>query len=201
VLCALGLATAPPRWDAARTLLLSGPALSGERLERERGALLREAGATISQAPARVRVRHELRYRGQSFELAVEEELLERGRRRPGLEPDALCDAFAEAHERRYGYRDAQAPVELVNMRVSVWGAAPALAPLPTGARPPAVEEREVIFDGRASATRVLRGELPPGTRLEGPTLCALPQSTLLVPAGWSGTVDEHGTIRLERER
>jgi N-methylhydantoinase A len=201
VLCALGLATAPPRWDAARTLLLSGPALSGERLERERSALLREAGAAISQAPARVRIRHELRYRGQSFELAVEEELLERGHPHPGLEPDALCDAFAEAHERRYGYRDAQAPIELVNMRVSVWGAAPALAPLPTGARPPAVEERKVIFAGRARPTRLLRGEPAPGTQLRGPMLCALPQATLLVPAGWSGTVDEHGTIRLERER
>jgi len=43
-------------------------------------------------------------------------------------------------------------------------------------------------------------GELPAGTALSGPALCALPEATLLVPPGWSGEVDEHGTIRLHRD-
>ncbi|HEV3047176.1 MAG TPA: hydantoinase/oxoprolinase family protein [Solirubrobacteraceae bacterium] len=193
VLCALGLATAAPRRDAARSVMLSGGSLSAERLERERGRLVAEAAAAIAGTPQRVRVRHELRYRGQSFELAVEEEPLARR----GLEPDALRDAFARAHERRYGYRDEHAPIELVTMRASVWGAAPSLCLAPPAAAEPAVEEREVVFDGRALTTRVIHGELAPGTALRGPALCALAQSTLLVAPGWSGTVDEHGTIHL----
>ncbi len=36
------------------------------------------------------------------------------------------------------------------------------------------------------------------GTQVRGPALCAMPESTLLVPPGWSGVVDEHGTVVLE---
>ena len=69
VLCALGLATAAPRRDVARTVMLDGRSLSPERLSDERAALIAEASAALSSTPSRMRVRHELRYRGQSFEL------------------------------------------------------------------------------------------------------------------------------------
>ncbi|HYB24419.1 MAG TPA: hypothetical protein VED41_11520, partial [Solirubrobacteraceae bacterium] len=118
-----------------------------------------------------------------------------------GLDPQALRAAFARAHEQRYGYRDEDADIELVNMRASVWGRAPTLrlrgAP---GAGAQAGEVREVIFGGRALPSSVLRGELAAGTRVDGPALCAMPESTLLVPPQWSGTVDEYGTIHLRRD-
>ena len=41
-------------------------------------------------------------------------------------------------------------------------------------------------------------GELAPGARLHGPAVHALGESTLYIPAGWSGVVDQHGTIVLE---
>jgi N-methylhydantoinase A/oxoprolinase/acetone carboxylase beta subunit len=56
------------------------------------------------------------------------------------------------------------------------------------------------VFDGSTLDARVLRGELAPRTRVDGPALCALPESTLLVAPGWSGAVDEHGTLHLHRE-
>jgi N-methylhydantoinase A len=194
VLCALGLAAAAPRRDAARTLMLDDRSLSPARLSRERERLIAEACTALVIAPARVRVRHELRYRGQSFELAVEEEI------DPGtrpLDPDALRDAFAHAHERRYGYRDVDAGVELVNMRVSAWGPAPGTRLRLAEVAAPTAEVHEIVFDGEAVAARVLRGELAPGTRLEGPALCALPEATLLVPPEWSAEVDEQGTVHL----
>jgi N-methylhydantoinase A len=55
------------------------------------------------------------------------------------------------------------------------------------------------VFEGRPVAASVLRGELAPGTRVDGPALCAMPESTLLVPPGWAGDVDAHGTCHLER--
>ncbi len=207
VLCALGLAAAAPRWDAARTVMLDARSLSAERLSRERRTLIEEASATLTGsggragegAPARVRVRHELRYRGQSFELSVDEELEPSTHSSTGLDPGELCAAFARAHELRYGYRDEQAAIELVNMRTSVWGSAPSLRLRPRAGRSAGEEEvRPVIFDGRPVATRILRGEPAPGVRVEGPALCALPESTLLVAPGWSGEVDEYGTIQLE---
>jgi N-methylhydantoinase A len=208
VLCALGLAAAAPRRDVARTVMLRGPALSAQALQRERAALIAEASSALAGPAVRVRVRHELRYRGQSFELAVEEESHTGAAQPAWLDPGALCEAFATAHEQRYGYRDDGAEVELVTMRASAWGPAPALAP-PTGAPARAAsaadaaaadgpaERRRVIFDGRALPAHVLRGEPAPGSTIDGPALCALPEATLLVPPGWRGEVDEHGTIHL----
>jgi N-methylhydantoinase A len=161
-----------------------------------------------------VRVRHELRYRGQSFELPVDEEIapraresadrasdphppFRRGRQSIGLGPDGLREAFARAHELRYGYRDDDATVELVNIRVSVWGPSPSLRPRAPSAAAPAGDVRPIVFDGEPLAATVLRGELPPGTSLSGPTLCALPEATLLIPPGWSGEVDRYGTVHL----
>jgi N-methylhydantoinase A len=168
VLCALGLAAAAPRRDVSRTVMLRGSELTAESLHATREQLLAEAHGALSgeQALARVRVLHELRYAGQSFELAVEQS--------DEADVQALGEAFAAAHEQRYGYRDDGAEIELVNVRVSAWSDAPALAP------------------------RAGEGDLAPGSRVDGPAVYALGDSTLYVPAGWSGVVDEHGTIVLE---
>jgi hypothetical protein len=63
--------------------------------------------------------------------------------------------------------------IELVTIRASAWGAAPHLR-----------------LAGAA-------GEPTPGTAIEGPTICPLPGSTLYVPDGWWGEVDDHGTVHL----
>ncbi len=195
VLSALGLAAAPPRRDAARTVMLSSEQLDGPALEAAREALLSDAAVALGEQPRRARVRHELRYRGQSFELPVDEE---RGRISP-LTGAELREAFAGAHEARYGYRDEQAEVELVNLRASVWGPAPHLQPRAASAAPVEAGETQIVLGGRRLAARMLRGEPAPGTLVEGPALFALPESTLLVAPGWSARVDEQGTIVLRR--
>jgi len=68
-----------------------------------------------------------------------------------------------------------------------------------TSRRQPLEEVRPIVFDGEPLASSVLRGEPPPGTRLAGPALCALPDATLLVPPGWRGEADAQGTIHLTR--
>ena len=192
VLSALGLAGAAPRRDVARSVMLALGDVSRERLDSERATLMRAAREQLKEAPARVRVRHELRYRGQSYELAVDGDETDGG-------PQELVEAFAGEHARRYGYRDDDAAVELVNIRVSVWGTAPTLRPTGAAGARPRCGEAEVIFDDGAARATVMRGELPSGTRVAGPALCALPHASLLVPPGWSGEVDGHGTCRLER--
>ena len=160
--------------------MLSGPSLCTERLAAERGALVELAASQLAAAPARVRVRYELRYRGQSFELAIEP---------PGADdPRRLEDAFASEHELRYGYRDASAAVELVNdPRVRVGAGARAAPARRRRARKPRETTGVVRFDSRDVEARVLVGALPEGMRVSGPSLCALPDSTLFVPPGWSG--------------
>ena len=194
VLCALGLAAAAPRRDVSRTLLLDLDALTGERLQSVRSALVAQAGAALSTEPSRTRVRHELRYVGQSFELPVHEEP---SRTNAWLGPAELREAFETAHEQRYGYRDGAAGVELVNMRVSAWGQAPEMAPLAGPRDTRRGSRRMVVFGGEPIESEVLRGEPAPGEEVQGPALWAHAQSTLLIPPGWTARVDEHGTVRM----
>jgi N-methylhydantoinase A len=39
---------------------------------------------------------------------------------------------------------------------------------------------------------------LPAGERVEGPAVVEFPETTCLVPPGWSGTADDHGVFALE---
>ncbi len=192
VLCALGLAAAAPRHDVSRTVLLSGAELSAERLRAVRDAAVEQATAALAGKHTRLRVAYELRYAGQSFELSVEQSR--------SVDPDQLRESFAAAHQQRYGYRDEDSHVELVNVRVSVWGPAPELRPRADGETPGASArpaQTDVFFGGEALPSAVLRGELAPGTRLRGPGVCALADATLIVAPGWSGSVDEHGSCHL----
>jgi N-methylhydantoinase A len=221
VLSALGLAAAAPRRDAAATVMLSGEALTRERLRLEATRLLERAAGELDGPPRRGRVSWELRYRGQSFELPVERDLgvdgLGGGRPggRPGgvapggsergaedhadFDPQRLRDAFADAHEERYGYRDERGEVELVNVRVSAFGQAPALTLGGEVMEPAHSERTEVVFGCKRLVARLWRGEPPAGTAIEGPAVCALGEATVFVAPGWGGDVDAHGTIVLER--
>jgi len=208
VLSALGLAAAAPRRDVARTVMLAGAALEPAQLERERRALIEHALGELGEAggeAARVRVRHELRYRGQSFELPVEEEVdpahgraARGGLASGGLTPNQLTRAFAEAHEARYGFGGERAGVELVTMRVSAWGQAGTMRLRGHTAGSPSRGAQEVILDGERRRAALWRGELQAGTTVRGPALCAFPESTLLVAPGWTGEVNAQGTVRLE---
>jgi N-methylhydantoinase A len=189
VLCALGLAAAAPRCDAARTVMLSGERMSAQALSAACEQLIEAASRALGERPQSVRVRAEMRYRGQSFELPVPAS----GQSTPGQ----LRERFETAHEQLYGYRDADAEVELVTIRVSAFGRTPQARLAARDSTPPAREMRPVVLEGQEVQALCLRGELPPGTTLSGPAICALPESTLLVPAGWQGTVDRQGTAIL----
>jgi N-methylhydantoinase A len=90
--------------------------------------------------------------------------------------------------------------LELVTVRGSAWGQAPVLdARAPASGATRASETRRIVLDGQAVDAAILRGELAPGTRLQGPVLCALPEATVLVPPGWAGEVDAHGSALLRR--
>ncbi len=207
VLCALGLAAAAPRRDVSRTVMLRGPALRADALARVREELLAQArsaesredpadakahargaaAAGSSSAPAESssgsedfldanqRVRAHARFDARSrtvYELRYRGQSHELPVESDSTDPVVLREQFARAHERRYGYREDSGEVELVSVRASVWGAAPRLS---------------------------LRGADDVGRELvEGPAVHSLPEATLYVPPGWSGRVDEWGTVHLQ---
>ncbi len=171
VLAALGLVVAPRRRDAQRSVLRAGAALSAAAIAADVAQLAGAVGDALGEPDAAIATTYELRYRGQSFELAIP---FAAGA--PPATPQELRAAFEAAHEERYGYRDPDEQVELVTVRVSATTPAPA----PPGAAP-------------------ADGGPPPGTTLPGPVVVPLPESTLVIPGGWTGTVREDGAIDVRR--
>ncbi len=191
VLSALGLCASERRRDTARTVMLSGPDLSAERIAAEVSELLAQLDGSMDEAEPEVV--YEMRYAGQAFELSVP------GGTRP--DPADLCERFEQVHEERYGHRDPEGAVVLVDIRLALVapGPEPRLAAAPAGH----LEEsaRRVLFDGTWAETPVLRGEPAAGLLAEGPVIFELPEATFVVPPGWHSEVDEIGTIHAETRR
>lgn len=197
VLSALGLAAADRRASEQRTVLLADDGLTDGALGSARDELAAAARATLDAEPGengaevQVEVAYEVRYRGQAHELTV--------RDLPEANVAAVREAFETQHGERYGYRDAGTPIEVVTIRATARVPGPELdlaAGAAAGARR---TRRTVVFAGEEHDAEIVRGEPAAGERIGGPAVCELPEATLAVPPGWSGTVDDAGTIVLER--
>ena len=185
VLSALGLCASDRRRDTARTVMLSGADLNAKRIAAEVEDLIAATGSGFGEA--RPEVVYEMRYAGQAFELPVPGP--------PAPAPADLREGFERAHEERYGHRDPEGEVVLVDIRLAM--VVPGPEPDPAAAPAGRLEEgtRPVCFDGEWTETRVLRGEPAAGARAEGPVVFELPEATLVLPPGWTAEVDDAGTI------
>jgi N-methylhydantoinase A len=156
-----------------------------------------EPGRVTLEAVARVS------YEGQRYQIDVPLP----ARWTPGSSfPGSLrgvADTFQRHHRTSYGYirREPLAVFGLVVVGLAPVGSGHATATAfgggTTGTRPePAV--RDVWFPGGFRPTPVLgRSALEPGSRFEGPAIVDQPDSTTVVPPGWSGAADEPGSLVL----
>jgi len=192
VLSALGLAISDVRRDHVHPFLTALDAADPAEVEATFAALERRAGEQLAGDPRRTVARSaDARYQGQSFELTVDAGDL-RG----------LAGRFHAEHQRRYGYRMDDEPVELVNLRLvaTVPGDKPRLR---EGPPPPTVPcgRRRASFDGDWHEVDVVdRADLGAGSSVHGPAVVELAESTLLVRPGWRGTVDQAGALILEHQ-
>jgi N-methylhydantoinase A len=116
--------------EAAGVLSALGLAVSDERRDHVRSEV--KPLAEIGELPAEGEA--DLRYRGQSFELAVP------------LRPD-LAERFHQRHEERYGYADRTRELELVAVRTADVRPGPELE-LPAGERRTAEGPAVLELDG-----------------------------------------------------
>jgi N-methylhydantoinase A len=204
VLAALGLVVSPRRRDVQRSVLLTGDALTADAIARASDVLAAQAREQLGDdSGVELSATFELRYRGQAFELPVADE----------LHPDLadLRERFEQLHEERYGYHDPEQELELVTLRVS---ASIPGTDVELGADPRDSESngtgtgehaerptRTATLNGERIQLHVIGGAPSPGTTISGPAVVELPESTLLVPPGWSGEVDPTGTVHLRSER
>jgi N-methylhydantoinase A/oxoprolinase/acetone carboxylase beta subunit len=120
-------------------------------------------------------------------------------------EPDPLVAFYRDflaAHDRVYGYA-AEAPARFVNLRAVHRVAMKALPPgAPAAAqraRPP--QTRHVLIDpavGSEIAAVYERASLAPGQKFAGPAIVEQPDTTTLVPSGWSCRVEPGFHLLLE---
>jgi N-methylhydantoinase A len=197
VLSALGLAISEIRRDYAAPLLGGIDTLDPAALAAAWDALADRANADLGPGPAdsagpRLERLADLRYRGQSYELTV-----------GGTDPAGLAEAFQAAHQQRYGHRAEDEPVEIVAVRLvaTLPGAQPEITEPDPPDPAPAPGRRAVLLDGsRTDVDGYDRAALGRGSRLAGPAIVEFPESTCLVRPGWSGRIDDAGTLILRRE-
>ncbi len=142
----------------------------------------------------------DMRYLGQSYEI---ETVIDRADIRAGR-ASALADAFHDEHERVYDHADAEAPVQAVNLRLTVSGAVPkpALADAAAAPGPAAPRGRAAVFlDGAVrEASLYVRADLLPGQHFSGPAVVSQDDCTTVIPPGFAAEVDLRSNLILTRE-
>ena len=208
VASAIGLLTAEPKFDLARTQLLqltaaAIPAINGiyrelERQGKEQLAACRLFGSTLIERGA------DMRFAGQGYEINVP---LPEGYYAAD-DVEALRQAFFRAYTAAYGDRtfDRYEPVEVVHWRLT---ASSSIAPMVV----------QGLSSGNADATHALKGRRPvyfpesngftecrvfdryglcAGDEVTGPAIIEERESTVVVLPRSRAIVDEQGNIVVE---
>jgi N-methylhydantoinase A len=156
-----------------------------EQIPRERLETVRHAG---------------MRYRGQSYEVAVPV---------PALHgPDDLLDLikrFHDAHQRRYGHMAQAEAVEIVNFQVTAIGRIPKPATKrfdaaagPQQDAPSQIRQASFNATDACDVPVLRRGDLRPGVHVEGPAVIEEQTSTIVLYPGQRATVDDYLNIEVE---
>lgn len=149
------------------------------------------SGERVAPADRRAELTVDLRYVGQNYELGV---------RVPGtrmtLPPRGeLARLFFAAHDQSYGHHDPDAPVEVVNVRLTATGRLPSVTarpePRPATGRPSGT--RPIWFDesGPVETAVWRRSDLGAGAAIVGPAVVEQLDATTLVPPGATAEVDQ----------
>lgn len=150
----------------------------------------------------------DMRYEGQSYELNIPCFTAEHV---PSTEIEVLVERFHAAHALRFGYARTDAPVEVVNLRLTATGetdkppiqsVALADTDAAVGARlPRPYSQNPVIFEGDALPTDFYRREaLRPGNQIAGPAIVTEFSATTVVPPNFSAVVDVYQNLILTKK-
>ena len=152
-----------------------------------------------------LKIKHalDMRYEGQSYELNIPyftetETCLQ--------ETHGLVQKFHSAHEQRFGYARTNAPVEIVNLRLTATGETdkPSIQPLPLADADPSEAftlQNPVIFESEALTTDFYRREaLQPGNQIAGPAIVTEFSATTVIPPNFSAVVDPYQNLILTRK-
>lgn len=205
VFSAIGLLEAAPEYGFSRTMIADPLGLPArelaeayENLESGSYLRLRDEGLSDESTGSWWRTA-DLRYRGQAHELTVPAD----------MDPDSdadlaeqIVERFHQEHERTYGRRASDEPVDLVTIRSTFHVDFEEIVPLSVSA-PVTKQQSRTAYYGRetgAVLTPVIsRGELT-GEFRDGPLIIEEYDSTTLIPPNSKARLDEPGNIIIEVE-
>ena len=196
---ARGLLDADLRVSQVRSLLGDLETLDAGALEAAFAALEGRGAAELAaqgiEAANVAFVRElELRYAGQSFELAV-----------PAGTPfdadakNAALAAFHARHRTHYGFAAEGERVEAVTARSTSLGMLERKPGHEAAVAQPAPPPARALLERRDALPVYAREHLPPGACFAGPAVVEQYDTTTFVAPGWSATVDGWGNLIVER--
>jgi len=206
IFSATGLLATDLKRDASVTIVRRIDALDPAEVEAMFVGLEGEGAAELAReqiAPAAIEFRRQIdvRYVGQSYELAIQT---------PGRFDAAavgsLLERFHAEHDRAYGFSAPGEPAECVSVRLTSVGriARPPLSPLALPGGTLEVKERRPVYFAEAGdyvdCAVYDRYALPAGARFSGPGIVEEFDSTTVVHPGYSAEVDAYGNLVLRRE-
>ncbi len=145
----------------------------------------------------------DMRYEGQSYELNIPCFTMEHA---SSTEIETLIERFHAAHELRFGYARNDAPVEVVNLRLTATGETDkppiqSVSLADTDASEAFTAQNPVIFEGEALPTDFYRREaLRPGNQIAGPAIVTEFSATTVIPPNFSAVVDAYQNLILAKK-
>ena len=200
ILCAEGLLNCDMVGDFVKSALVpAGPdaptALNRARAELQELSLQWFDEESVPEAQRSMSWTVDMRYRGQNFEIGVEDS----GESFDDSACARLLQAFHAAHELAYGFASPDEPVEFVNLKLKGMAVLdkPPLSTWDVSSNGSPHEVRDVVFAGTDGvAAPVYRREaLGRDQVIAGPAVIEQLDSTLLVFPGDTGLVDAWGNL------
>jgi N-methylhydantoinase A len=199
--CAYGMLYADLKYDVVQTMAVGLEQLDPDSAEKQFLNLEARGRASLSEIKVNLTAVSvarfaDMRYRGQEHTLKI------RLRDKMSLvSRSEMRGAFETEYTKRYGHSSQNVPIDLVNLRVVVTGAAdkPVMTDLQTGNPDLEPETRQVNFDGKNFVPCSIwqRDKLHADLRINGPAIIEESASTTVVgPNDWA-TVDRLGNIRI----
>lgn len=202
---ALGLVSSDLRRDYARTFFQSLRTCDPDRIagvieKMEASGRDMLDTARVPKDQQRLQRWADVRYQRQAYELTIP--MSEGPITRESL--SELSEAFHKKHEQVYGHADLREDVHIVNLRVSAIGRQPDIPlTLPFRFDQSRNRRRDIRFPatkGMVSCPVLWRESVRPGSIVPGPVVFESLDSTMVVPAGWTASVNERGYILVRKQ-
>ncbi len=199
ILSATGMLMADVVKDYSRTVMRTTDQFSADAMESIFSEMETQGRSDLQAEGVRAQsVVHEryldMRYTGQSFEIIV-----------PFSTDPA--EAFQTLHEKQYGHRNPNKPVEVVNVRLRSLGRqekpeqSKQEAAGKTLSNAAQLGEHQAVFHGKTHTTPIIdRQHLRPGNTFLGPAIIVEYTSTIVVPPNTQVRVDSHSNLLLKIE-